>query len=74
MTLEEKELTRKWFRNWRELAPLLEDLRREAIRSANTPKAIAAFDGVFETALRDCPPKPYSGLVDQQRLFARARK
>jgi len=74
MTPEEQELTRKWFRNWQALGPVLEELRWEAIENAETPKAIAAFDGLFETAIRDIPPKPDSGLVEQQDLFKLARE
>jgi hypothetical protein len=74
MTEEEKARVRDWLRNWQELGPILEELRRESIRNAETPKAIAAFDGAFETAIRDTPPKPWSGLVAQQELYKLARK
>src|SRR5262249_8604833 len=74
MTPEEKARIRAWFQKWDEVAPIMENLRLEAIRSADTMKAIAAFDGAFETSIRDLPPKPYSGLVEQQRLFKLARK
>jgi len=74
MTAEEKAQVRAWFRRWDAARPVMEELRLEAIRSADTARAIAAFDGAFETAIRDLPPKPYSGLVEQQRLFKLARK
>jgi hypothetical protein len=74
MTETEKAQTRAWLRNWETLGPILEEVRRQSIRKAQTAAAIAAFDGAFETALRDLPPKPYSGLVEQQRLFKLARK
>jgi hypothetical protein len=74
MSDAERAQVRAWFRNWEELGPILENLRRETIRKAETAKAITAFDGAFETAVRDCPPRPFSGLVEQQELFKRARK
>lgn len=74
MTEAEKAQTRVWLRNWETLGPILEEVRRQSIRNAQTAAAIAAFDGAFETAVRDLPPKPYSGLVEQQRLFKLARK
>jgi len=74
MNEEERELTRKWLRKWQELGPILEELRREDIRSAVTTGAIAAFDDAFETSVRDFPPKPHSGLIEQQRLFKKLRE
>ena len=74
MNDEERELTRKWLRNWEELGPILEELRREDIRNAVTARAMASFDGLFETAVRDFPANPHSGLIEQQRLFKRVRE
>jgi hypothetical protein len=74
MTAEEKNQVRAWFRRWDKAASVMENLRVESVRFADTARAIAAFDGAFETAIRDLPAKPYSGLVEQQRLFKLARK
>jgi hypothetical protein len=74
MTEAEKDQVRAWIRNWEKLGPILEDLRRQDIRQADTLRAIPAFDGAFESAVRDSPPKPWSGLIEQQRLFQKARK
>jgi hypothetical protein len=71
MTEEEKEQVRAWLRRWERLGPILEELRRKSIREAHTARAIAAFDGAFETAVRDVPPKPYSGLIELQKLLHR---
>ena len=74
MTEAEKEQVRAWIRNWEKTGPILEELRWKSIREADTVRAIAAFDGAFQTAVRDIPPKPWSGLIEQQRLFQLARK
>jgi hypothetical protein len=74
MTEAEKDQVRAWFRNWEKTRPILEELRWKSIRAADTLRAIAAFDGAFQTAVRDVPPKPWSGLIEQQRLFQLARK
>jgi hypothetical protein len=74
MTEAEKDQARAWIRNWEKTGPILEEMRRKSIRGANTLQAIAAFDGAFQTAVRDFPPKPWSGLIEQQRLFQLARK
>jgi hypothetical protein len=49
-------------------------MRREDIRQADTARSIPAFDGLFEGAIRAFPPKPTSGLVEQQRWFGRAKR
>lgn len=65
---------RKWADAWKAAGPELERQRRTAIRETITAEVIPSFDGLFEAAVRDCPPGPSSGLVEQQRGFARARR
>jgi hypothetical protein len=74
MKPREQELARAWFRNWEKVSPVLDALRSEDIRNAETAEAIAAFDGLFETAVRDLPARLESGLVEQQKLYKLARK
>ena len=59
---------------WRRAGPELERMRREEIRKADTSRSIPAFDGLFEGAVRDFPPRPTSGLVEQQLCFRLSRK
>jgi hypothetical protein len=70
--LEEKRV-RQWVRNWEAAAPILERLRDEAIRNSDTATAIEQLSDAFESARRHWPASPTSGLVEQQRLFARLR-
>lgn len=56
---------------WRRAAPILERVRDEDIRAADTISAIAAFQGMALAKARTHPPASTSGLVEQQRLFAR---
>ena len=51
----------------------MEKLREEAIRNSNTAEAIEQLSDAFESSLLHYPPQPTSGLVEQQRLFARFR-
>jgi hypothetical protein len=74
MTEKEMALTRKWIDAWKLAGPELERQRRQEIREADTSLSIPAFDGLFEAAIRDFPPEPTSGLVEQQRCFQLARK
>jgi hypothetical protein len=70
----EKAQTRAWIKNWQELGPILEGMRRDDIRHADTANSIPAFDGLFEGAIRDFPARLTSGLVEQQRCFRRAKR
>lgn len=74
MSAREKAQARQWMSAWRRAEPELERMRRDEIRRADTAASIPAFDGLFEGAVRDFPPKPMSGLVEQQRCFHRAKR
>lgn len=69
----EEQRVRRWIDNWAVAAPLLERLRCEAIRAADTTAAIEQLSDAFESARRHWQPPATSGLVEQQRLFARLR-
>ncbi len=70
----EKERVRQWVRNWEAVAPVLEELRAEAIRHSDTAAAIEQLSDAFESARRHWSPPATSGLVEQQRWFARLRR
>jgi hypothetical protein len=71
MNESEKESIRKWLAGWQTAGLVLERLRVEAIRNSDTAAAIEQLSDAFESALRHYPPSATSGLVEQQRLFAR---
>ncbi|UCC97078.1 MAG: hypothetical protein JSW66_14675 [Phycisphaerales bacterium] len=58
---------------WHSAAETLERLRAERIRACNTADAIEQLSDVFESARLHYPAAATSGLVEQQRLFARCR-
>jgi hypothetical protein len=70
----EKERVRQWIRNWEAAAPVLEELRAEQIRNSDTATAIEQLSDAFESARLHWTPPVTSGLVEQQRLFARLRR
>ena len=74
MTAEEKARALVCINAWKRAGPEMERMRRDEIRRADTARSIPAFDGLFEGAVRDFPPKPTSGLVEQQRCFRLAKK
>jgi hypothetical protein len=69
----EKQRVRQWIRNWEAAAPVLERLRAEAIRNSDTATAIEQLSDAFESARLHWTPPTTSGLVEQQRWFARLR-
>ncbi len=74
MTEEEKALTRKCLDAWRQAAPVLEQMRREDIRNADTVKAMQLLDDAFDAAVWMTPPRETSGLVELQRILMRSRR
>jgi hypothetical protein len=74
MTEQEKAQARAWIRGWQELAPVLEQMRQESIRRADTAVAIEAFDLAYKSARLRCPRRLTSGLVEQQRWFKRGHR
>ncbi len=70
----DKESVQRWIAGWKAAGPVLEKLRKDAIRNSDTAKAIEQLSDAFDSALLHYPPSKTSGLVEQQRLFARCRK
>lgn len=71
MTDAERTAVKNSMEAWRRAAPVLARVREEDIRAARTISAIAAFRGMALAKVRTHPPASTSGLVEQQRLFAR---
>ena len=57
-----------YVRRWAELSPILDAMRDDEIRRADTATSIRAFEQAFRIALRDLPPRDNSGLVEWHRL------
>lgn len=74
MDEQEEQRVRQWVRNWQKVGPILELLRDEEIRNTDTAAAIEALSDAFESARLHWTPPKTSGLVEQQRWFARLRK
>ena len=59
---------------WAETGELLDAERRERVRRANTAESLEVLADAFDSAVWLHPPNPSSGLVEQQAIFARARR
>ncbi len=73
MDEREKQRVRQWIRNWEAARPTLERLRDEAIRNTDTTAAIEQLNDAYESARLHWKPPATSGLVEQQRWFAKLR-
>lgn len=62
---------KRWVRTWADAGAALEQLRREEVRRLDTLKTIALLCGPADYHQPPFAPKPTSGLVEQQRWFAK---
>ena len=72
--MTEAKKLKEWVKNWKSLGPRLEKLRIAEYRNSDLSETIFALSDASEAALRAHPPKPTSGLVEMQRLFAKMRR
>ena len=63
---------KRWIETWRRAGPILERIRRDELRRLD-PRAIANLCGTADYRVEPRAPKPYSGLIDQQRWFMKLR-
>ena len=74
MTDAEKQQLKQWVETWKRAGPELERFRRQELRAFNYKENMHIVDGLLEMAVRFARPRPTSGLVEQQRIFRRARR
>jgi hypothetical protein len=70
----EKAALRERVAAWERAAPVLQEVRDADIRAADTASAIGSMTLLFRDAVKSFPPGPTSGLVEQQRWFAKLRR
>jgi hypothetical protein len=58
---------------WRKAGPALAQVHRDELRQLTDAEALAAAEELLDLMWLLPPPTGESGLVEQQRLFARAR-
>jgi hypothetical protein len=64
----------RWVETWKLAGVDLERIRRQEIRELNTYQTIALLCGPADYESAPRAPKSSSGLVEQQRLFMKARR
>ena len=65
---------REFVRRWQKAGPELERIRREELRALSEADGRELFCSVLELADLDLQNRPMSGLVEQQRIFQKARQ
>ena len=65
-------LGKKWVETWKLAAGDLERIKRKEIRKLDTYKTISLLCGDADFSKPPYAPKPWSGLIEQQRLFKKA--
>ena len=73
-TPEQVAVARRWVETWKLAGPELELIRRKEIRELDTQRTIELLCGASDYARPPRAPKPFSGLVEQQRLFMKAAR
>ncbi len=71
---QDQEQTRAWVENWAKVGPKLEAIRRRELREMTYQQRIKAINSVLQLGTLLGKPRTTSGLVEQQRLFQKARK
>jgi hypothetical protein len=71
-TAEEISLGKRWMQTWQLAGEQLERIRRRELRELDTFRAVELLCGDFDYSRPPRAPKPWSGLVEQQRLFMKA--
>lgn len=72
-TPEQIEQGKQWVQGWREAGAEMERLRREELRQIDPLRAIEMLCGPADYTVPPRAPKPWSGLVEQQYWFMKAR-
>ncbi len=69
---EQLALGKKWVDTWRRAGVELEQIRRQELRELDTFHSISLLLGPRDYTQDPYAPKPWSGLVEQQRWFKKA--
>ena len=62
-----------WVEHWQKVGPKLDAIRRKELRNFKHEDHIEEIDALLEIGSRFGTPRTTTGLVEQQRLFQKAR-
>ena len=67
----EKKKILHWIKCWKQAGPILEQIKNDELRKTSTMEALINISGAYESCRLHFQPRPYSGLVEQQKYFKR---
>ena len=73
-TPQQLALGRRWVDTWKQAGQELERIRREELRALDVARALSLLCGPANYRVPPRAPKPTSGLVEQQRWFAKTSR
>ena len=74
MSDAETDRNRAWVENWAKAGPKLEEIRRRELRALKYEDHVEIIDALLDMGVRFGTARTTSGLVQQQRLFQKARQ
>ncbi|MEP6946586.1 MAG: hypothetical protein ABJA02_11770 [Acidobacteriota bacterium] len=74
MTEDERAGAKAWVENWKTLGPELARPRVSEYRKADRVQVFLSLGDASRASLAAHPPKPTSGMIEMQRLFAKLYK
>lgn len=69
-----EDLGRKYITAWRAASKVLAETRARELPLIDTVKGLLSLLPAFNASVRERKAVPTSGLIEQQRIFQRARK
>jgi hypothetical protein len=64
---------KQWVEHWQRVGPILEQINAEELRAMDAQEAIQRILPMCDWCFEHSEPRTTSGLVEQQRWFAKAR-
>jgi hypothetical protein len=66
--------SREIVKNWAVTGPVLEKLRIDEYRKSDLSEILLSLSDITHSSLIAHPPKPYSGVIEMQRLFSKMKR
>jgi len=65
---------KQWVDRWRNVGPILEQLEKKALQAPDYQEGLVKLVPMLQWVCARAVPRETSGLVEQQRLFAKMRE
>jgi len=70
----DRQKMKAWVAHWKRVGPVLARIRRDELRAFRYEDNIEVVDSLLQLGYEFRTERPSSGLVEQQRLFMKARQ